>query len=144
MELRARDHPERYYGLARSTTSEISYPRAVLTQGEDLVYAASRTVTSAETRYSIIEREVLIVSYATKKLRRFLIERSVTLKMDHKPRLRLIKKKELDNARLNRMLCQLWDVDFKKTEYIQGEKSGWANYFPCKSLDEVYSYGFFK
>jgi hypothetical protein len=43
----------------------------VVTQGEDLVYSVSRTLTSPEPRYSTIERELLAVCYGVRKLPRF-------------------------------------------------------------------------
>ena len=76
---------------------------AVLTQGEDLVYAVSGNLLRYQEAEVISHRALL------------------TLKTVHKPLLWLIKKNEVDNARLTRVLCRLWDFDFK-AENIQEEE----------------------
>ena len=57
----------------------------VLTQNDHPVINISRNFTSADPKYSNIEREALAVVYAVTQLRQFLLGRQFTLKTDQKP-----------------------------------------------------------
>ena len=57
----------------------------VLTQNDHPVIYISRNLTSAEQKYSNIEREALAVVFAVTRLRQFLLGRKFTLRTDHKP-----------------------------------------------------------
>ena len=77
----------------------------------DILYPiayGSKTLTSAETRYANIERELLGIVGALEKFNYFRFGRHVTILTDHKP-LILILKKALVNAppRLQRLLLRL-------------------------------------
>ena len=50
-----------------------------------LMYTASRSLKSAETRYSTVSRELLDVSFALKKFRKFLIANHFLVRTDHSP-----------------------------------------------------------
>ena len=58
---------------------------AVLTQNDHPVIYISRNLTSAEQKYSNIEREALAVVFSVTRLRQFLLGRKFTLRTDHKP-----------------------------------------------------------
>ena len=57
-----------------------------------LIYTASRSLKSAETRYSTIRRELLGVSFALKKFTKFLMGNHFLVRTDHRPLDGLFKK----------------------------------------------------
>ena len=84
----------------------------LLQEGRPIAYA-SRALTSAETRYAQIEKELLAVVYALEKFHQYTYGSTVEMESDHKP-LESITKKPLCHAppRLQRMLLRLQRYDF--------------------------------
>jgi len=76
---------------------------AVLSTGRGTVIEyASRTLSSAEMKYSTIEKECLAIVWAVRKLRHFLLGTSFILETDHKPLLWLLSAKA-SHARSQRL-----------------------------------------
>ena len=73
---------------------------------------ASKALSSAESRYANIERELLAVVYGCEKFHTYLYGRQFVIESDHRP-LEQIHKKNLDKAppRLQRMLLRLQPYD---------------------------------
>ena len=90
-------------------------------KGKPLAYA-SRALTDTESRYSIIEKEMLAIVFALEKWHQFTYGRPVAVHLDHKP-LRAITKKPLERApkRLQTMLIRAlaYDID---VQYLEGKK----------------------
>ena len=91
----------------------------------------SKSFSSAETRYSNIERELLGIVCAIQNFKHFCFGRSVKVITDHKPLLAIFKK-SLNNTtpRLARLLLQLVEYDLeiiyqKRQEHV---------YFRCIEL----------
>ena len=78
---------------------------AALLQDDRPIAYASRALTDTETRYAVIEKEMLAIVFALEKWHQFTYGRSVIVNSDHKP-LEAITKKSLDKApkRLQGML----------------------------------------
>jgi len=95
---------------------------AVLSQGpvgKDLPIAyASRTLCSAETKYSTIERELLAIVWAVKHFRPYLFGRKFILITDHRPLTWLFSIKD-PGSRLARWRLKLEEYDYK-IEYKPG------------------------
>lgn len=89
---------------------------AILSQGpvgKDLPIAyASRTLCSAETRYSTIERELLAIVWAVKHFRPYLFGRKFTLITDHRPLTWLFSIKD-PGSRLARWRLKLEEYNYK-------------------------------
>lgn len=96
---------------------------AVLSQGpigKDLPIAyASRTLNTAETHYSTIEKELLAIVYAVKYFRPYLYGTKFSIICDHKPLQWLFSLKE-PNSKLVRWKLQLEEYDYKII-YKQGK-----------------------
>ena len=95
---------------------------ALLQDGKPLAYT-SRALSDTETRYAVIEKEMLAVVFALEKWHQYTYGRPVTVYSDHRP-LESIVKKPLDKAprRLQGMLLRAlaYDTDIK---YLQGKKN---------------------
>ena len=78
---------------------------AVLLQDQKPVAYASHSMTSAETRYAQIEKELLAVLFFLEKFHRYIYGRHVDIESDHKP-LEIITRKQLCQAPL-RLRCML-------------------------------------
>ncbi len=94
---------------------------ALLQDGRPLAYA-SRALSDAESRYAVIEKEMLAVVFSLEKWHQYTYGRKVTIYSDHKP-LESISRKPLDKAprRLQGMLLRAlaYDVEIK---YLEGRK----------------------
>ena len=86
------------------------------------IASGSKTLTSVESRYTNIEREILSVVQALEKFHYFTFGRPVTILTDHKP-LISISKKALVNAppRLQRLLLRLNNYNTTLT-WIPGKR----------------------
>jgi hypothetical protein len=84
----------------------------VLTQNDQPVTFASRALTSAETRYSQVEKELLALVFGLEHNHQYVYGRKITLWTDHKP-LVSISRKPLATApkRLQRLLLRLQQYD---------------------------------
>ena len=95
---------------------------AVLLQQDQPVSHTSRRLTGTEERYAQIEKELLAIVFALKKVDQYTYGRPITVMTDHKP-LEIIAKKPLHDApkRLQRMLLALqrYDIDLR---YISGKE----------------------
>ena len=88
---------------------------AALLQDDRPIAYASRALTDTETRYAVIEKEMLAIVFALEKWHQFTYGRSVVVNSDHKP-LEAITKKSLDKApkRLQGMLLRALAYDVEK------------------------------
>lgn len=90
---------------------------SVLSQGEigkDLPIAyASRTLNGAETRYSVIEKELLSIIWSVKHFRPYLYGRKFKLVTDQKPLQYLFSIKDPGSSRLARWRLSLEDMDYE-------------------------------
>ena len=118
----------RYYNIKDEVTLQCDASQSglgvALLQNEQPVAYASRALTSAETRYAQIEKELLAIVYGCDHFESYVYGREVVhVETDHKP-LEMIMLKPLDSApkRLQRMLLQLQKynvkVKYKKGEYM--------------------------
>ena len=96
--------------------------RAVLLQEGKPVSYASRSVTSTEKNYAIIEKELLAVLFGCERFHQYIYGNKTLVESDHKP-LESIIKKPLARvpARLQRMLLRLQRYDFQSS-YKSGNK----------------------
>ena len=103
----------RYYSLQEEVTlqcdaSQHGLGAALMQNGQPVAYA-SRALTSAETRYALIKKELLAIVFACDHFEAYIYGRErVNVETDHKP-LEMIALKPLNSApkRLQRMLLQL-------------------------------------
>ena len=103
----------RYYNLSDEVTlqcdaSQSGLGAAILQKGQPVAYA-SRALTSAETRYAQIEKELLAILFVCERFDIYIYGRDVVrVETDHKP-LEAIMRKALNSApqRLQRMLLRL-------------------------------------
>ena len=102
----------RYYNLEEEVTLQSGLGAALMQNGQPVAYS-SRALTSAETRYAQIEKELLAVVFACQRFDAYVYGRAnVNVESDHKP-LAIIMRKTLDSApkRLQRMLLALQKYD---------------------------------
>lgn len=95
---------------------------AVLLQDNKPVAFASRALTSAEVRYSQIEKELLAIVFAMEKFHEFVYGRKTMVNSDHRP-LESILQKDLDkvSARLQRLRLRLLKYNVVVT-YVPGSQ----------------------
>ena len=87
---------------------------AVLLQHGQPVTYCSRSLTSCETAYSQLEKELLAIAFAMTRLDHYVYGRRVTVETDHKPLVSIMSKPLCDAPlRLQRMLLQLQRYDFE-------------------------------
>ena len=107
---------------------------AVLTQNDHPVIYISRNLTSAEQKYSNIEREALAVVFAVTRLRHFLFGRRFTLRTDHKPLQFIFNQSnqipKVVSARLARWAITLMAYDYD-VQYTPGQDIGYADAMSC-------------
>ena len=116
----------RYYNIKDEVTLQCDASQSglgvALLQNEQPVAYASRALTSAETRYAQIQKELLAIVYGCDHFESYVYGREVVhVETDHKP-LEMIMLKPLDSApkRLQRILLQLQKYNVKLT-YKKGE-----------------------
>ena len=101
--------------LIQTDASQYGLGSCLLQEGRPIAYA-SRALTSAETNYSQIEKELLAICFACSKFHHYTYGQDVEVHTDHRP-LEIIFKKPLGKAapRLQRMLLQLqrYSLDVK-------------------------------
>ena len=103
----------RYYSLQdevilQCDASQAGLGATIMQNGQPVAYA-SRALTSAETRYAQIEKELLAIVFACDRFETYIYgRRGVHVETDHQP-LEMITRKPLNSApkRLQRMLLQL-------------------------------------
>ena len=107
--------------IIQCDASQFGIGAALMQNGKPLAYA-SRALTDTESRYAIIEKEMLAIVYALEKWHQFTYGRPVVVHSDHKP-LHAITKKPLDRApkRLQSMLIRALAYDIE-VEYLEGKK----------------------
>ena len=93
----------------------------IMQEGRPVAYS-SKTLTSCETRYANIEREMLAIVWGAQKFHTYVYGRRVIVETDHKP-LEAIFRKPLNEAppRLQRMLLKLTKYDLH-IRYVPGKK----------------------
>ena len=96
---------------------------AVLLQESKPVMYVSRALTETEQRYSNIERELLAIVFALKRLNHYTFGRTITVQSDHQP-LQSIWKKMIVSAspRLQRLLLRLAHYDIN-IEFLHGKEN---------------------
>ena len=114
----------------------------MMQDGKPIAYA-SRGLSDAETRYSVIEKEMLAIVFALEKWNQFTFGREVLVYTDHKP-LEAIVKKSLDRApkRLQGMLLRALAYDVQ-VKYLRGKDNLLADplsrvYLPYKVGQEEF------
>ena len=95
---------------------------AVLLQESKPVMYVSRALTETEQRYSNIERELLAIVFALKRLNHYTFGRTITVQSDHQP-LQSIWKKSIISAspRLQRLLLRLAHYNLN-LEFLRGKR----------------------
>ena len=119
------DSSLQYYNPNRPAVVEVDASQkglgAVLRQDGKIVAYASKSLTSAQSNYSNIERETLGMVYGITRFHTYLFGTKFTLVTDHKP-LEMIWRKPLQSAppRLQRLLVKLQGYNFD-VEYHPGK-----------------------
>ena len=106
---------------SRSEIYLFAGPCGLLQDGKPIAYV-SRAMTSAETNYAQIEKEMLAICFATKKFHQYIYGKpSVKVQSDHKP-LEIILRKPLAKAppRLQRLMLTLQPYNLC-VEYVPGK-----------------------
>ena len=114
----------RYYNLQEEVTLQCDVSQFGLMQNGQTVSYASRALTSAETRYAKIEKELLAIVFACDRFEMYIYGRKeINVETDHQT-LELIMQKLLNNApkRLQRMFLKLQKynviVKYKKDRHM--------------------------
>jgi len=95
-------------------------------------------LTDAETRYAVIEKEALAITWACERLRQYLVGKKFKILTDHRPLVSLLQKKRLDELPVRiqrfrlRMLLFAYDI-----EYIPGKEQVIADALSRAPLPEV-------
>ena len=83
----------------------------------------SRALTETEQRYSNIERELLAIVFALRRLNHYTFGRTITVQSDHKPLQSIWKKSTVSaSPRLQRLLLRLAHYDIN-TKFLQGKEN---------------------
>ena len=103
-----------------------------------LIYTASRSLKSAETRYSTITKELLGVSFALKNFRKFLMGNHFLVRTDHRPLDGLFKKAitSMENEDLRDLVAGLSEYSFD-VEYVLRESNCVPDWLSRNCVDEV-------
>ena len=96
---------------------------AVLLQESKPVMYVSRALTETEQRYSNIERELLAIVFALKRLNHYTFGRTITVQSNHRPLESIWKKSIVPvSPRLQRLLLRLGDYDIN-IEFLCGKEN---------------------
>jgi hypothetical protein len=114
----------------------------ILIQGEELIFAVSRSLKPEEQRYAAIERELLAVCFSIERLSRFLKGRFFTVRTDHKPLLGVLRNDGFTSDRLSRLAVRLLDYIFD-VEYVKGEEN-FTGFLSRSTVEDLYTYVEFK
>ena len=137
----------RYYNLSEEVTlqcnaSQYGLEAALLQNGQPVAYA-SRALTSAETRYAQIEKELLAIVFACERFEAYIHGRDETnVQTDHKPLVSIFMKPlNATPKRLQRMLLRLQKYQLT-VKYHKGESLKLADTLSRAFLPEVNSTDF--
>ena len=106
----------------------------VLEQGDRVIAYASRTLTTAEKNYSVIQRECLAIIFALKQFRHYLLGRRFTLLTDHAP-LQWLAGQKMEGL-LARWALAMQEFDFAIV-YRKGTENGNADALSRKHFHSV-------
>nr|GEU74491.1 reverse transcriptase domain-containing protein [Tanacetum cinerariifolium] len=111
------------------------------------IHYASKTMTQAETNYTITEKEMLAVVYVFEKFRSYLIMNKSIVYTDHSALKYLFAKKDA-KARLLRWILQLQEFDFKvidtkgaenyAADHLSRLENPYENVFDPKEINETF------
>ena len=87
----------------------------------------SAVLSPTQMRYSATELEMFALTYFVNKLKHYLIGREFTVCTDHKALEHIMKSKNIDNLRLNKMKLALSDFNMK-IKYIKGKSNKVPDY----------------
>ena len=94
---------------------------AVLLQESKPVMSVLRALTETEQRYSNLERELLAIVFALKRLNHYTFGRTITVQSDHQPLQSIWKKSNVSaSPRLQRLLLRLAHYDLS-IEFLRGK-----------------------
>ena len=116
-----------YFNMTRKHTIQCDASKkglgAVLLQKSKPVMCVSRALTETEQRYSNIERELLAIVFALKRLNNYTFGRTITVQSDHQPLQRLWKKSIVSvSPRVQRLLLRLAHYDINM-EFLHGKEN---------------------
>ena len=116
-----------YFDVAKPVTVQVDASQhglgAVLLQEGHPVCYASRSLTSAESNYPQIEKELLAVVYGCEKFHTYIYGRTVNIQTDHKPLVPIISKPTADaSPRLQRLLLRLEKYPDKDVHHVPGKE----------------------
>ena len=105
-----------------------------------LKYTASRSLKSAETRYSTRRRELLGVSFALKNFRKFLMGNHFLVRTDHRPWDGLFTKAitSIENEDSRDLVAGLTEDSFD-VEYVPGESNCFPDWLSSLEFHDDYS-----
>lgn len=139
----------RYYNVKEAVTLQCDASQsglgAALLQGGQPVAYASRALTSTESRYAQIEKELLAIVFACEHFEAYIYGREVVhIETDHKP-LEMIVLKPLDKApkRLQRMLLRLQKYSLQ-VQYKRGAHMYLADTLSRAHRPEVHACEFYQ
>ncbi len=112
--------PEANLRLETDAAQKTGYGYALWQEEPDgiwkLLRCGSKTVTPAQSRYSVTESELAAVVYAVKKLPLYLKGKEFTVIVDHKPLISILNKKSLDEIETPRLInLKAKLMDYKMT-----------------------------
>ena len=96
------------------------------------VHFASRVLQDAETRYAVIEKELLGMVFATKVFRAYLLGRHFVMRTDHAP-LAWMRAMTDPSSRLTKWRLKLEEFDFT-VEHVPGRQNGAADALSRKNI----------
>ena len=101
---------------------------AVLVQGGKLIYCVSKILSKHQRNWAIIEKELLAISWSCKQLRCFLLGMPFTVRTDHAPLVKIVRKIDsIENQRMLTMVLAIIEYDFV-IEYYPGVKNVLADF----------------